>query len=52
MQKDSKIYIAGHRGTLGIALLNALREDGFKNVLVRDRSELDLTNQSAVEEFF
>ena len=52
MHKDSKIYIAGHNGTLGRALLVALKESGFRNVIVKDRKELDLVNQDMVQDFF
>ena len=52
MQKDSKIYIAGHRGTAGSALVGVLEQRGFKNLITRTHQELDLSNQEAVEEFF
>ena len=52
MLKDSKIYIAGHRGTLGKTLYNTLIEKGFHNLIVKTRQELDLTKQKAVAEFF
>ncbi|HHP0358353.1 TPA: GDP-L-fucose synthase family protein [Campylobacter jejuni] len=52
MQKDSKIYIAGHRGTAGSALVENLQERGFDNLILKTRAELDLTNQKAVNEFF
>ena len=52
MDKNSKVYVAGHRGMVGSAILRRLKSDGFKNITVRDRSELDLLNQSAVESFF
>lgn len=52
MQKDSKIYIAGHRGTAGSALVEVLEQRGFKNLITRTHQELDLSNQEAVEEFF
>ncbi|MFL5741993.1 MAG: GDP-L-fucose synthase family protein [Flavisolibacter sp.] len=52
MEKESKIYIAGHRGMVGSALLRKLKEEGFSNFILRSSSELDLTNQSAVEDFF
>lgn len=52
MLKDSKIYIAGHRGTLGKTLYNTLIEKGFHNLIVKTRQELDLTHQKAVAEFF
>ena len=50
--KDSKIYIAGHRGLAGSAICRQLEQDGYHNLLTRTRAELDLTNQSAVEKFF
>ncbi len=52
MDKNSKIYIAGHRGTAGTALVENLQKRGFNNLLLKTRQELDLTNQKAVEEFF
>jgi len=52
MYKDSKIYVAGHRGLLGSALIKKLTEKGYRNIITRTRDELDLTNQQAVEEFF
>jgi len=52
MQKQSKIFIAGHNGLVGSALASKLREKGFTNLLLKSRSELDLTNQHAVEVFF
>jgi GDP-L-fucose synthase len=48
----SKIYVAGHRGLVGSALVRRLRASGYSNLLLRDRKELDLTNQRAVREFF
>ena len=52
MEKDSKIYVAGHRGMVGSALVRKLKGEGFTNLLVRTSSELDLTNQEAVTSFF
>lgn len=52
MHKDSKIYIAGHRGTAGTALVDNLRARGFNNLILRTRQELDLTNQEAVADLF
>ncbi len=52
MKKDSKIFIAGHKGTAGSALLNLLKKQGFNNLVYKTRQELDLINQSAVSEFF
>ncbi len=52
MEKDDSIFIAGHRGLVGSAILRRLTADGFTRLLTRTRSELDLADQSAVEEFF
>lgn len=52
MKKDSKVYIAGHRGMVGSAIERYLRHQGFSNIITRTSSELDLRNQSAVAEFF
>ncbi|MDP3445813.1 MAG: GDP-L-fucose synthase [Ignavibacteria bacterium] len=52
MKKDSKIYVAGHLGLVGSAILNNLREKGYKNFVLRSISELDLTNQQSVSDFF
>jgi GDP-L-fucose synthase len=52
MEKNAKIYIAGHRGLVGSAILRALERAGFTNLVVRDRGELDLRQQAAVAEFF
>ena len=52
MDKNSKIYVAGHRGLVGSALLRKLAEQGYKNILTRTHAELDLTNQKAVSDFF
>ena len=52
MNKDSKIYIAGHNGLVGSALLNNLKQKGYTNFVLRTFEELDLTNQFAVEAFF
>jgi GDP-L-fucose synthase len=49
---DSRIYIAGHRGLVGSAVVRSLERKGFKNFIVRSHAELDLTEQSAVREFF
>lgn len=50
--KNHKIYIAGHRGLVGSAILRRLKKDGFGNLIYKTHSELDLTNQQAVKEFF
>lgn len=52
MEKDAKIYIAGHRGLVGSAIWRALESKGYTNLLGRTHAELDLTNQAAVEAFF
>jgi len=52
MHKGTKIYVAGHRGMVGSAVVRALRAEGFENIVTRTRSELDLTSQSAVREFY
>ena len=52
MQKDSKIYLSGHRGLVGSAIHRRLQNEGFTNIVTRTHSELDLCNQQAVEEFF
>lgn len=52
MQKDSKIYIAGHRGLVGSAILENLRSKGYHNLLTRTHEELDLSDQLAVANFF
>ena len=52
MDKTDKIFVAGHRGMVGSAVMRRLQADGFKNLLIRDRSELDLMDESAVAKFF
>lgn len=52
MKLDTKIYVAGHQGLVGSALVRQLRTLGYCNLLLRTRQELDLTRQSDVEEFF
>ena len=52
MNPNSLIYVAGHRGLVGSAIVRRLKADGFGNLLLRDRVELELTNQAAVEDFF
>jgi GDP-L-fucose synthase len=51
MEKQAKIYVAGHRGMVGSAIVRKLKALGYVNILTRSRTELDLTNQSAVFEF-
>lgn len=52
MRKDSKIYVAGHRGMVGSAIVRELERQGYHNIITRTHSELDLTDQRAVEAFF
>ena len=52
MQKDSRIFVAGHNGLVGSALVRILRQKGFENLLLKSRAELDLTDQPAVDAFF
>lgn len=52
MEKNSKIYVAGHRGMVGSAIVRELKRQGYDNIITRTHSELDLTRQDAVEEFF
>ena len=47
-----KIYVAGHRGMVGSAIVRALKEKGYQNIVTRTHAELDLTNQAAVQAFF
>lgn len=52
MNKTDKIYIAGHRGMVGSAILRKLKTEGYENFIFRTSSELDLRNQAAVQDFF
>ncbi len=52
MKKEQKIYVAGHRGMVGSAIVRKLETEGFKNIVFRTSSELDLTDQAAVNQFF
>ncbi|MEQ1600095.1 MAG: NAD-dependent epimerase/dehydratase family protein, partial [Methylotenera sp.] len=52
MNKQSKIYVAGHRGLVGSALMRQLKAQGYDNIVTRTHAELDLTNQQAVKDFF
>ena len=52
MDKSDKIFVSGHHGMVGSAVMRRLQADGFKNLLIRDRSELDLMDESAVAKFF
>lgn len=52
MQQQDKIYVAGHRGMVGSAIVRRLQQDGFNNIVTRSSAELDLRNQQAVAAFF
>jgi GDP-L-fucose synthase len=52
MRPDARIFVAGHRGLVGSAITRKLRAAGYKNILLRSRSELDLLDQAAVRSFF
>lgn len=52
MKSDAKIYVAGHRGMVGSAIVRELQRQGYSNIVVRTHSELDLLNQQAVNNFF
>jgi GDP-L-fucose synthase len=52
MQKDAKIFIAGHRGMVGSAIVRTLRAAGYTNLLLKTKAELDLSKQQAVDAFF
>jgi GDP-L-fucose synthase len=52
MNTESKIYVAGHRGMVGSAIVRALQKNNFHNIITQTSSELDLRNQSAVNAFF
>ncbi|MFA5026127.1 MAG: GDP-L-fucose synthase [Candidatus Shapirobacteria bacterium] len=52
MNKDSKIYIAGHRGMVGSAILRKFVREGYKNLIIKSHDELNLLNQKDVEDFF
>ena len=52
MKKESGIYVAGHRGLVGSAIVRRLKTSGYKNLLLKTRKELDLVRQGDVEEFF
>jgi GDP-L-fucose synthase len=52
MEKDARIYVAGHRGMVGSAITRKLSGEGYTNLIVRTSSELDLRNQIEVESFF
>jgi len=52
MDKQAKIFVAGHRGMVGSAIVRNLKQKGFQNILTQTRNELDLTNQQAVATYF
>lgn len=52
MEKNAKIYVAGHRGMVGSAIFRKLQVEGYSNLLIRSSQELDLRNQQAVADFF
>lgn len=52
MEKSAKIYVAGHRGMVGSAIVRQLKKLGYHNIITRTHAELDLTDQTAVAEFF
>ena len=52
MEKNAKIYVAGHRGMVGSAIVRQLRQQGFENLVFSTSSEVDLRDQRAVQDFF
>ncbi len=52
MQSTSKIYVAGHNGMVGSAIVRALKKQGYNNLILKIHKELDLTRQTEVEAFF
>src|SRR3989304_3933956 len=52
MQKQNKIYVAGHRGLVGSAIVRALQAQGYNNLILRAHKELDLLDQKSVTDFF
>ena len=52
MDKDAKIYVAGHRGMVGSAIVRELNRQGYNNIITRTHAELDLIRQADVEKFF
>ena len=52
MEKKSKIFIAGHKGLVGSAILRRFNTEGYKNLILRESYQLDLTNQASVDIFF
>ena len=51
LEKNAKIYVAGHRGMVGSAILRELKRQGYENIITRTHKELDLCRQDAVEDF-
>ena len=51
VSKNAKIYVAGHNGLVGSAIVRRLKKKGYKNIVVATRKQLDLTNQSRVFNF-
>lgn len=52
MELSAKIYVAGHRGMVGSAIVRELQRLGYSNIVTRTSAELDLRNQNAVEQFY
>jgi len=52
LKREEKVYVAGHRGMVGSAIVRKLQQEGFQDIITRTSSELDLRNQAAVNEFF
>ena len=52
MEKDAKIYVAGHRGMVGSAIVRELQKQGYTNIITRTHAELDLCRQIDVEKIF
>ena len=52
MKKDSRIFVSGHRGLVGSALVRALKNEGYENLILKSREELDLMDEKAVHDFF
>ena len=52
MEKSSRIFVAGHRGLVGSAILRRLQKEGYQNILFRTHETLDLSRQREVEDFF
>jgi GDP-L-fucose synthase len=52
MEPDARVYVAGHRGVVGAAMVRRLRQEGFRNLVLRTRTEVDLTSKDAVERLF